>query len=276
MEGAITPRTRAILPVHLMGLPADMDPILEIASRRGLSVIEDSCETMFARYRGRVVGSMGDVGCFSTYVAHFIVAGIGGFATTNDPQLVVVMRSMMNHGRDSIYISIDDDLGAQGDRLREIVAKRFSFVRLGHNFRATELEAAIGLAQLEDRDTIIKTRRANANFYLEALADLSDHLQLPFVPSDRDHMFMLFPVVVREGSKQPLVNELEARGIETRDLMPVINQPFYRALYGDLESQFPVARHLNQSGFYIGCHQCLEPSDQQYVVETIRRFFRAE
>ncbi len=274
IEERITPRTRAILPVHLMGLPADMDPILDIASRCELRVIEDSCETMFASYRGRSVGSIGDVGCFSTYVAHFIVAGIGGFATTNDPDLAVVMKSMMNHGRDAIYISIDDDKDIAEEQLAEVVAKRFSFVRLGHNFRATEMEAAIGLAQLEDRDYIIKTRQANAHYYIEALADLEDHLQLPFVPEDRDHMFMLFPLVVKGGQKEPLVNFLESNGIETRPLMPVINQPFYVDLYGDLESKYPVARFLNQSGFYIGCHQGLSQEQQEFVAETMRRYFR--
>ena len=88
-----------------------MGPIQELAKLYQLSIIEDSCETMFAKYGDRCVGSLGDIGCFSTYVAHFLVTGVGGFATTNDPELAVSMRSLMNHGRDSIYISCTDDQG---------------------------------------------------------------------------------------------------------------------------------------------------------------------
>jgi dTDP-4-amino-4,6-dideoxygalactose transaminase len=84
IEEKITTKTRAIIPVHLLGLPADMDPIIEIAKTYRLSIVEDSCETMFATYKGRKVGSMGDIGCFSTYVAHFIVTGVGGFSITNN------------------------------------------------------------------------------------------------------------------------------------------------------------------------------------------------
>src|SRR5207249_5320991 len=129
-----------------------MDAVLAIAKKHRLKVIEDSCETVFARYKGKKVGSLGDIGCFSTYVAHYIVTGVGGFATTNDPKLAVRLRSLMNHGRDSIYFQIDDDKGLKGAKLREVVARRFSFVSVGHSFRATEFEAALGLAQLEEKD----------------------------------------------------------------------------------------------------------------------------
>lgn len=273
IEARLSQRTRAVLPVHLMGLPCDMEPIWKLAATHGLKIVEDSCETMFARYRGRRVGSLGDVACFSTYIAHFIVAGIGGFVTTNDPDLATLMRSLMNHGRDNIYIRIDDDQGVPRDRLLEIVAKRFSFVRLGYNFRPTELEAAMGLAQLEARDEIIRKRRENAEFFLEKLADLEDVLQLPYVPPDRDHMFMLFPIVVRNGPKRDLVNFLEESLIETRDLMPLISQPVNVHRFGELEDQYPVARWLNQSGFYIGCHQYLTDGERSYIVEKIHEFF---
>lgn len=109
IEEKITPRTRAIIVVHLFGLPADMEPILDIAKRNNLKIIEDSCETMFASYKGRKVGSLGNIGCFSTYVAHLLITGVGGLNTTNEPAYAVKMRSLINHGRDSIYLNIDDD-----------------------------------------------------------------------------------------------------------------------------------------------------------------------
>ena len=273
IEAKITPRTRAIIPVHLMGLPADMAPILDIAHRHNLRVIEDSCETMFADYRGRKVGSWSDVGCFSTYIAHYIVTGVGGLATTNDPELAVHLKSLMNHGRDSIYLSIDDDSNCSGDKLFEIAARRFRFVSVGHSFRCTELEAAIGLAQLENKDAIVTRRKGVAAAYSQKLAALSSWLQLPTIPEDRDHVFMLYPLVVRDGNKRPLINFLESNGIETRDLLPLLNQPIYKKLFGDLEPLYPVARWLNQGGFYIGCHQYIDDAAIQYVVDKFYEYF---
>jgi len=276
IEAKITPRTRAVLPVHLLGLPADMGAVDAVARRHGLSVVEDSCETMFAGCRGRKVGSWGDVGCFSTYIAHYIVTGVGGLATTNDPDLAVMLKSLMNHGRDSIYLSIDDDDGCDPDKLFEIAARRFRFVHLGHSFRCTEMEAAIGLAQLERKDELVARRQAVARRYMDRLAGLADVLQLPTIPADRDHVFMLFPLVLRDGAKRGLVNHLEANGVETRDLLPLLNQPVYRKLFGDLEPDYPVARWLNRGGFYIGCHQYLTDADVDHVADVLYDFFGRE
>lgn len=274
IEARITPRTRAIIPVHLTGLSCDMDPILEIARRRNLKVIEDSCETTFGVYKGKKVGSFGDIGCFSTYVAHYIVTGVGGLALTNDPDLAVRLRSLMNHGRDSIYIKLEDALKVSGARLHEVVSKRFSFVSMGHSFRCTEFEAALGLAQLEQRSEFIRARRKNARILTEGLKDLQDYLQLPVSPADRPHMFMVYPVVLKNEEKKGLVNFLEDNGIETRDLLPVINQPIYTRTLGDLEADYPAAAWINHNGFYVGCHPLLKERDLQKIVETIRRYFK--
>ncbi|MFI5346125.1 MAG: DegT/DnrJ/EryC1/StrS family aminotransferase [Elusimicrobiota bacterium] len=273
LEAKITKRTRAVIPVHLLGLPADMDPILAVARKRKLRVVEDSAETMFARYKGRKVGSLGDIGCFSTYVAHYIVTGVGGLATTSDPDLYVRLRSLMNHGRDSIYLSIDDK-GKTRAKFHEIVAKRFQFVSAGHSFRATELEAALGLAQLQEKGGIVKARTAMARRLSAGLKEFSDRLQLPTCPADRDHTFMLYGLVLRGEDKTPLLNFLEDRGVETRDLLPLINQPVYRKMFGNLDARYPVAAALNRSAFYIGCHQYMTPADADYVVEQFRAYFK--
>jgi dTDP-4-amino-4,6-dideoxygalactose transaminase len=273
LERRATKRTRAVIPVHMMGLPCDMDPILAFAKGRGLSVVEDSCETLFARYRGRPVGSFGDAGCFSTYVAHYIVTGVGGFALTRDADLAVRLRSLMNHGRDSIYVSIDDDKGVSRKRLREIVSRRFQFVSLGHSFRATEFEAAVGLGQMDAKASIVRARQGNARILSEGLRDLSDRLQLPCVPEGREHMFMMYPIVLREEPKTGLVNFLEERRIETRDIPQLINQPVYRKLFGDLEPEYPAAARINRSGFYVGCHQWLKRGDLEYMIDCIHDYF---
>lgn len=274
IRSAITSRTRVILPVHLFGMPADMSPILRIAKEYKLRVLEDSCECMFARYNNRKVGSFGDVGCFSTYIAHFLVTGVGGVAITSDPELAVLMRSYMNHGRDSIYLNIDADKGLSKEKLRMVVAKRFSFVRLGHSMRATELEAALGVAQFEKRHRDIRRRREIARYYTRHLSDLSEHIQLPFVPKGREHNFMMYPIVLRSSHKKDIVNYLEERNIETREMVPLTNQPVYRKLFGkDFESAFPVAKWVNESGFYVGSHPYLKTREIKYIVDVIHDFF---
>lgn len=274
IEEKITSKTRAIIPVHLLGLPATMNPILELSKKYNLKIIEDSAECMFATYNDRKVGSLGDVAAFSTYVAHFLVTGVGGFATTSDPDLAVTMRSLMNHGRDSIYISCSDDEGLGQEKLHEVVAKRFMFVHVGHSFRCTELEAALGLGQLERKEDIISRRQDNAKYLTKHLSSLEEYIQLPTCPSDRTHAYMLYGVVVRNDSKRNLVNYLEDHNIETRDLLPLVNQPIYRRLYGDLEEELPVAKWINNSGFYIGCHSYLSIEELDYVISVFHDFFK--
>lgn len=279
IEDKITERTRAIIPVHMFGLPANMEPIMAIAKKHNLRVIEDSCETMFAKVYGRPVGSHGDIGCFSTYVAHFLVTGVGGLSVTDDDELAITMRSLCNHGRDGIYLSIDDDENKHGEELAMIMRRRFSFVRLGYSNRVTELEAAMGVAQLENKNEIIQTRKANAQRLIEGLGPLekAGHLQLPSVPDYAEHAFMLFPVVVKnkEVNRDDLTLHLEENLIETRPMMPLTNQPFYRELFGDIENQYPVAEWINNNGFYIGCHQGWGEQELKYIVDQFKRFFEA-
>jgi perosamine synthetase len=275
MEERITPRTRAVMPVHVGGLPCDMDPILEIAAAHDLRIVEDSAEAMFATYKGRSVGSFGDVGAFSTYAAHIITTGVGGVCTTNDPELIVLLKSIMNHGRDSIYIRIDDD--RDGSDLALTVARRFSFARLGHSFRATEMEAAVGVAQLEEREGLCQRRREIAARYDEELAPLRPWLQLPHVPYGSEHVYMFYPLVVTDPSvaRDDLVLHLEERQVETRPLLPLINQPVYRELFGELEGEYPEAARLNRDAFYIGCHPEMTDDDVDHVIDSMLAFFEA-
>ena len=274
LEAAITPRTRAIIPVHLFGMPCDMSPILAIAKKHNLKIIEDSCETMFARYAGKSVGSIGDIGCFSTYVAHLLTTGVGGIATTNNPDYAVKMRSLVNHGRDSIYLSLEDDDNKSKNELKEIISKRFSFVSVGHSFRITEMEAALGVAQLEDWEDMINKRKKNAAYLIEKLSLFNKHIQLPKIRPEVTHSFMMFPIVLKNAPKEELVNFLENHGIETRDMLPITNQPVYRTLLSIEESDYPVAQWINKSGFYIGCHQGLSQEDLGYIVSIVSAFFR--
>lgn len=270
IEDAITPRTRAIIPVHLFGQPCDMDSISSIAKKHDLKIIEDSCETMFASYKGTPAGSLGDIGCFSTYVAHLITTGVGGLNTTNNPEYAVKIRSIMNHGRDSIYLSIDDDDQKSPEEMKTIISRRFSFVSLGHSFRATEMEAALGLAQVEEWEHLILPRRKHAALLTEGLQDVSHLIQLPRIRPHTDHSFMMYPIVLKKEKKERVVNILESKGIETRDMLPLTNQPVYKKCLGIKELDFPVAKWINESGFYVGCHQDLTHEQLLYMITTIK------
>jgi dTDP-4-amino-4,6-dideoxygalactose transaminase len=250
-----------------------MEPIMQFATQHGLRVLEDSCETMFVRHQGRSVGSWGDIACFSTYVAHLVVTGVGGLALSNNVDLATLMKSLINHGRDNIYLSIDDDDTSDRERLREIVARRFSFVHVGYSYRATELEAALGVGELSRRDEMLSRRRANAHYLIKRLRRLEQYLQLPSEREPGQHAWMMFPLVVRdEIDRDKLLLQLETVGIETRHLMPLLNQPVYRRLFGDLEPQYPIAARLNRQGFTIGCHQGLSTADLDYLVDALEEF----
>lgn len=274
IEAAVTSRTRALIPVHVFGQPCDMDPVLELARRYGLRVIEDSAETMFARYKGRSVGSLGEIGCFSTYAAHLLTTGVGGLNTTDNPEYAEKLRSLINHGRNSTYLNIDDDDRKSPEELRRIVARRFSFVSLGYSFRLTEMEAALGLAQLEAGTEMIARRRTNAAWLTGKLSGHEAFLQLPRIRPGCDHSFMMYPIVLRDRKKDALVNFLELNRVETREMLPLTNQPLYQRLMGIGEADYPVAGWINRSGFYIGCHQDLTSTDLGRIVELFDRFFR--
>jgi len=276
IEKAISKKTRAIIPVHLFGQPADMDPILEVAKKYSLKVIEDSAETMFANYKGRRVGALGDIGCFSTYVAHLLVTGVGGLNTTNNNEYAIKIRSLLNHGRDSIYLNIDDDKNKNLEELIPIIERRFKFISIGHSFRVTEMEGALGLAQLETWQPDIEKRRLNAQYLTQGLLKYSDEIQLPEIRPECDHSFMMYPIIVRDESKRKLVNHLESYGVETRDMLPLTNQPVYHNLLGWRESDYPVAEWINNNGFYIGCHQDLTIQDLDYVLSCFDGFFASK
>lgn len=267
IKQAITPRTRAIMPVHLFGQPCDMETISVIAGLWNVKIIEDSCETMFARHYDQSVGSWGDIGCFSMYVAHLLTTGVGGIATTNDPEIAAVMRSLVNHGRDGIYIAIDDDQDKHGAALKEIISRRFNFERIGHSFRITELEAALGLAQLETWGDMIRQRNQNAKALSYGLRRYHDQIQLP---SERPHTtraHMMYPIVLRHEPKARLAAYLEEHGIETRDMLPLVSQPAYKGMWN--ANNYPVARWIDECGLYVGCHQDLTSDDIAYMVEII-------
>ena len=251
IEKSITKKTVAIMPVHLLGQPADMKSIMRIARKHKLKVIEDSCETMF------VNKVKGDIACFSTYIAHLLVTGIGGFITTNDKKLATVMRSMMFHGRDESYLTMDD-------RPHDI-SKRFYFPRFGYSDRMTELEAALGLGELDDLEWIVKKRQANAEYLMMTYRHTEglEHLHAFFPVSDfKKHAFMFFPMIADD--RDGLMLYLEKHGIQTRLMMPLTTQPTVKPY---LKEKYPMAQWANEYGFLLPCHQWLTKKDLDYMID---------
>jgi dTDP-4-amino-4,6-dideoxygalactose transaminase len=266
IEAAISPRTKAIIPVHAFGLPADMSPILKLANDYNLKVIEDACESLGATYNGHTVGSLGDIGCFSFYMSHHITAGVGGMTITGNPWYARKMRSLVNHGWDRKEAPMD---ATEFDF--DAIRQRYHFKAIGHSFRATEFEAAIALPQLDALKEIIKARVDNAKTLTAGLKPFADKLQLPKCPYNRSHALMMYPLVLREGDKWDLIRHLEKAGIETREMLPLTNQPCYDGLFD--EDDYPVAKWINEQGFYVGCSQYLNESQMNWIGAQVGGYF---
>jgi perosamine synthetase len=188
VEQKITPHTRAIVPVHLNGCPADMDAIMDIAKRHNLFVVEDAAQAHGARYKGRLVGTFGELGCFSFWEDKIIsTAGEGGMVITNDEELARLARMIHHHGE----LRHDGDY-YQGERL-------YYHPFLGYNFRMTEIQGAIGLAQLKKLDGYVQARRKNAHMLSRALRDV-DGVIPPYEPPDVEHAYYKYILTLDRSS----------------------------------------------------------------------------
>lgn len=267
IEAAITSRTRCIIPVHPFGQGADMPKIMDIAQWKGLKVIEDSCEAMFVKVgqERKSVGSWGHVGCFSMYVAHIITGGVGGIGITDDPDLALKMRSLVNHGIELQSLPT----GKPYDPT--FLARNFIFSSVGHSFRITELEAALLLPQVAQGPDIVMQRRAIALATTIALSDWEDKglIRLPKTRKWNDHAFMVYPIVMLTKDKYDIMMHLRLNQVEVRDMLPLTNQPCYNFD----QSLYPVAAFINRHGFYIGCHQDISPGQIKTMKLAFNKWF---
>lgn len=249
--GGDTSGVVAVMPVHLFGRSCS-PRIYEIAKARNLRVLEDSCETILNPIKG-------DVSCHSTYMAHHVTTGVGGMALTNDPELNLLIRSYANHGRDTDYLP--------GYRQGTDITKRFKFDRVGYSCRGTEFEAALGLSQMAGLADSVRARQAVFYWLAKALGSFPD---LVVHDLGEGNSAFVFPIVIREYSdvdKHDLCKHLEDAGIETRDMMPITNQPCYKGLVN--EDDFTVARWINRGGFYVPCNQGMTADDVRYIATSI-------
>lgn len=277
IEKHITRNTKCIMPVHAFGQPCEMDRIMEIAKKYNLKVVEDCAESHFAKYKRRTIGSFGDIACFSTYVAHTITTGVGGVITTNNKDYMEIARSLIAHGRActcEVCIASNPNTVCP-KRMSTEIDKRFMFVRMGYSYRVGELEGALGLAQLERADEIMKIRRENAYMLTRELEKFEDKIQLPKHKDYIEHTYMMYPILVKENAgftRDKFVHYLEKNNVETRPMLPLLNQPIYKKIFGDIESNYPVAQYVNKNGFYIGAHHGLNHDDMICLINVLTKF----
>ena len=250
----ITAKTRVIMPVHIYGHMADMDSLMDIAQRHGLLVIEDAAEAHGAECRGRRAGGIGAMGCFSFYANKIITTGEGGMVVTDDDALAEKLRGLRN-------------LCFRSDR-------RFWHSELGHNFRITNLQAAIGLAQLGRIDEHIARKRRMAARYTAAFQDIPG-LVLPVEKKDFKNVYWMYAIVLGEGiaiSTEEMAAKLRGEGVETRPFFVGMHeQPVFRerGLFGG--ERYPVTERISRRGLYLPSGLGLEDSDIDFVCAAVRK-----
>jgi perosamine synthetase len=254
IEARITPRTKAIMAVHMYGHPCEMGAIQAIAKKHGLFVIEDAAQAHGAKYRGKRVGGIGDVGAFSFYGNKIITTGEGGMLVTNDSRIAERAALLRNQ--------------AFGE-------ERFVHHEVGFNYRMTNIQAAIGCGQCERFDEKVARKREIAAIYDELLAD-EDDLQLPARAEGCEPVCWMYGVVLGDGferTKQEVRKQLEEGGIETRSFfIPMNQQPVFQGKnlrWPDLRGDYPVSERLGDCGFYLPSGENLTRDDQEYVVERL-------
>jgi perosamine synthetase len=246
IEQKVTERTKAILPVHLFGHPVDLDPLIEVAEKHGLYVIEDAAQAHGAEYKGRKVGSFGHVSCFSFYADKLITAVEGGMIVTNDEALAEKMQLLRSFGMDK--------------------HKKFYHPLLGYNYKMSDIHAAIGLVQLRKLNRYIERRRFNIEYLRGRLS--SQNLRLP---TEQDYAFSVYyvcPIVAKHG-KEKIVRHLEREGIETRPLLSFIpEQPPYRGYGYDL-NDLKVAQEVHRKGFYLSNSPLLTEKELDFIASAL-------
>lgn len=284
VEEAITERTRAIMVAHTLGNPFDAARLADIAKRHKLFLIEDCCDALGATFNGRHVGTFGDVGTLSFYPAHHITMGEGGAVFTKDPVLRRAMESFRDWGRDCYCEpGKDNTCGRRFDwKLGELpygYDHKYTYSNLGFNLKITDMQAAIGLSQLDHLEDFITARRRNFAFLKNALRDLEEFFVLPEATPNSEPSWFGFPITVRDGlpfKRDDLVRFLNANNIDTRLLFAgnLTRQPYM--IGRNFRVQGPLTnsdRIMNQT-FWIGVFPGLDSAKLSFMAEKIAQFCR--
>jgi len=280
IEERITQKTRAIMPVHLMGKPARMDEINKIAKKHNLFVIEDAAEAHGAVYKGKNIGTIGDMAAYSLYLAHVITTIEGGIVTTDREDFAEILRSLRCHGRAcKCKVCVVNTSSAycrkRFEHGRDI---RFVFERIGYSCKMNEVEAAVGLGSLKMYEQIIDKRRHNLLTMIEKLSEFDDYIATIHEQDGETIGPHALPMIVNEGapfSRDRFADYLDKNGIDTRDLfasMPTQCPGF--SFLGCKPGDFPNAEYIGDNGLHIGVHQDLTDEHIEYFIDTVRNFLQ--
>jgi CDP-4-dehydro-6-deoxyglucose reductase, E1 len=284
IEAAIGPRTRAIMLAHTLGNPFDVDRVKAIAEKHGLWLIEDTCDAVGSTWRGQKAGTFGDLSTVSFYPAHHMTMGEGGAVLTGSPPLKKILESFRDWGRDCWCEPGDDNTcGKRFDwqlgTLPTGYDHKYSYSRIGYNLKLTDMQAAVGVAQLKKLGDFVARRRENFGYLRAALEPLGDVLILPEATAGSDPSWFGFPITVREGvgiTRNAVIAWLESRGIKTRLLFGgnLTRQPAYASVpfrvVGDLKN----ADVIMNSTFWVGIYPGLNRPMLDYVALQMREATR--
>lgn len=254
IESRITPKTRAIMVVHIYGLPVDMDPVVKIAKKHGLKIIEDAAEAHGQTYKGKPCGSFGDISAFSFYPNKHVTTGEGGMVVTDNDELAERCRSLRN-------------LCFQANR-------RFVHEEIGWNFRMTNLQAAIGLAQLERLDEFVKKKRNMGKYYTKKLKDV-EFIQLPSEKTSyAENIYWVYGIMLSDQlnfDADEMMKRLAAKNIGTRPFFfPMHEQPVFHKMGLFENERYPVAGRISKQGFYLPSGLALTEEQMDKVVKVIK------
>lgn len=280
IEDAITEKTIAILPVHLMGKPSDMDTINFIAKKYNLYVIEDAAEAHGAVYKGRNVGTLGNLAAFSLYIAHIITTVEGGIITTDNLDFAEIVRSLRSHGRackcEICVLNTTSSYCSKRFQYKDNADIRFIFERIGFSSKMNEIEAAIGIGNIDIYNDILNKRRENL-YYLMKKFKIFDSYMVTIEKEPYEEIGPhAFPIIIQEQAKftrNQFVDYLEKKGIDTRTLfssMPTQCSGFN--FLGYKKGNFPNAEYIGENGIHIGVHQDLGKNECDYFINTVEEF----
>ncbi len=285
LELALSPKTKAVFIAHALGNPFNLDKVGEFCRRNNLWLIEDNCDALGSSYRGKMTGTFGDLATFSFYPPHHITTGEGGGVATGNPELARIARSMRDWGRDCVCPpGIDNKCGHRFDgqfgTLPRGYDHKYVYSHLGYNLKATDMQAAIGCAQLKKLPNFIRKRRENFNFLKHELAELEHFFLLPDAEPHSDPAWFGFMMQVKPDapfSRNEIVRHLEDNRIQTRNLFagnltrhPCWGGDFNFRIAGEL---IETDRIMNSS-FWIGVYPGLSGDDLHFMADTIKDFCR--
>ncbi|MBI2991681.1 MAG: lipopolysaccharide biosynthesis protein RfbH, partial [Deltaproteobacteria bacterium] len=281
LEGAISPRTRALVIPHTLGNPCDMDIICDVARRHHLFLIEDACDALGSTFREKLVGSFGDMGLLSFFPAHHITMGEGGGVIINSAKFSKIVCSLRDWGRDCWCAPGESNTCTQrfGWELGSLPAgydHKYIYSRIGYNLKPTDLQAAVGVVQAERITEFAEKRRQNFLRLYRALEPYQDFVILPRCDARAEPAWFGFPITVQNGlSKREMVQWLEGAKIETRAVFGgnILRQPGYARMqhrvFGDLTQSDRIMRDT----FFIGVYPGLTPEMVDFMIERLKGFF---